>query len=134
MHGSHLDWAIQKERLTRHKHHWGKPGDLREHYLPRLPGLERPIDIVVECFSSDEEIRSLPAYEEELAATLTLAHGSRRARISHHLAHLYSVNGKDEPIVETPFEAVAAFRRMPLHALAIPPFLVTKRSEPELPA
>lgn len=91
MHGSHLDWAIQKERLTRHKHHWGKPGDLREHYLPQLPGLERPIDIVVECFSSDEEIRSLPSYEEELAATLTLAHGSRRARISHHLAHLYSV-------------------------------------------
>ena len=44
-----------------------------------------------------------------------------------------SFNGKDEPIVETPFEAVAAFRQMPLHALAIPPFLVTKRSEPELP-
>jgi carbamoyltransferase len=45
-----------------------------------------------------------------------------------------SFNGKDEPIVETPFEALAAFRHMPLHALAIPPFLVTKRSEPELPA
>ncbi|QOY94382.1 carbamoyltransferase [Massilia sp. UMI-21] len=91
MHGSHLDWAIQKERITRRKHHWGKSGDLREHYLPQLPGLERPIDIVVECFSSDDEIRSLSSYEEELAATLTLSHGSRRARISHHLAHLYSV-------------------------------------------
>ena len=45
-----------------------------------------------------------------------------------------SFNGKDEPIVETPQEALAAFRRMPLHALAMPPFLVTKRSEPELPA
>jgi carbamoyltransferase len=45
-----------------------------------------------------------------------------------------SFNGKDEPIVETPEEALASFRRMPLHALAIPPFLVTKRSEPELPA
>jgi carbamoyltransferase len=45
-----------------------------------------------------------------------------------------SFNGKDEPIVETPLEAVAAFRQMPLHALAIPPFLVTKRIEPELPA
>ncbi|WP_229217646.1 carbamoyltransferase C-terminal domain-containing protein [Massilia forsythiae] len=43
-------------------------------------------------------------------------------------------NGKDEPIVETPSEALAAFCRMPLHALALPPFLVTKRSEPELPA
>ena len=45
-----------------------------------------------------------------------------------------SFNRHDEPIVETPFEAVAAFRRMPLHALAMPPFLVTKRREPELPA
>jgi carbamoyltransferase len=45
-----------------------------------------------------------------------------------------SFNGKDEPIVETPQEAIASFRRMPLHALAMPPFLVTKRNEPELPA
>jgi carbamoyltransferase len=44
-----------------------------------------------------------------------------------------SFNGKDEPIVETPAEAVASFRRMPLHALAMPPFLVRKRVEPELP-
>jgi carbamoyltransferase len=91
MQGSRLAWAIQKERLTRRKHHWGKPGDLREHYAPRLPGLDRPVDIVVECFSSDKEVRQLPLYEEELAATLQLAHGARRARISHHLSHLYSV-------------------------------------------
>jgi carbamoyltransferase len=44
-----------------------------------------------------------------------------------------SFNGKDEPIVETPQEAIASFRRMPLHALAMPPFLITKRNEPELP-
>jgi carbamoyltransferase len=44
-----------------------------------------------------------------------------------------SFNGKDEPIVETPAEAVATFLRMPLHALAMPPFLATKRVEPELP-
>jgi carbamoyltransferase len=43
-------------------------------------------------------------------------------------------NAADEPIVETPQEAVATFRRLPLHALAMPPFLVTKRDEPELPA
>ena len=91
MHGSQLVWAIQKERLTRRKHHWGKPGDLRQHYVPALPGLDRPIDVVVECFSSDDEIGSLPEYEAELAATLTLAPDCRRARISHHLAHLYSV-------------------------------------------
>jgi carbamoyltransferase len=45
-----------------------------------------------------------------------------------------SFNGRDEPIVETPDEELAAFRHMPLHALAMPPFLVTKHSEPELPA
>ncbi len=87
MQGAHLAWAIQKERLTRRKHHAGEPGDLREHYLPRLPGLERPVDIVVEC-SSDADPPQL--YEQELAATLRLAQGARQARISQHLAHLYS--------------------------------------------
>jgi carbamoyltransferase len=89
--GSRLLWAIQKERLTRRKHHWGKPGDIRDFYLPRLPWPERPIDVVVECFSSDEEAQRLPLYEEELVASLRLAPGCRRARISHHLAHVYSV-------------------------------------------
>lgn len=91
MHGSQLAWAIQKERLTRHKHHWGKPGDLRQHYRPALPGLERPVEVLVECYSSDAEIAALASYEAELADTLVLAPGCRRARISHHLAHLYSV-------------------------------------------
>jgi carbamoyltransferase len=91
MQGSRLLWAIQKERLTRRKHHWGKPGDVRELYLPRLPWPERPIDVVVECFSSDEEIGRLPLYEKELVGSLRLAPGCRRARISHHLAHVYSV-------------------------------------------
>jgi carbamoyltransferase len=44
-----------------------------------------------------------------------------------------SFNGKDEPIVETPAQALASFRRMPLHALAMPPYLVRKKVEPELP-
>ena len=91
MQGSRLLWAIQKERLTRRKHHWGKPGDVRDLYLPRLPWPERPIDVVVECFSSDEEGKRLAPYEEELAASLRLAPDCRRARISHHLAHVYSV-------------------------------------------
>jgi len=90
MQGAHLAWAIQKERLTRRKHHAGQAGDLREHYLPRLPGLERQVDIVVECFSSSDAVRPLPQHEDELAATLHLAQDARRARISHHLAHLYS--------------------------------------------
>ena len=91
MQGSRLLWAIQKERLTRHKHHWGKPGDVRDHYAPRLPWPERPIDVVVECFSSDDEGRNPARYDEELDAVLRLAPGCRRSRISHHLAHLFSV-------------------------------------------
>ena len=91
MQGSRLLWAIQKERLTRHKHHGGKPGDVRDLYRPSLPWPERPIDVVVECFSSDQEEKQLPLYEAELAASLRLAPDCRRARISHHLAHLYSV-------------------------------------------
>jgi carbamoyltransferase len=91
MQGSRLLWAIQKERLTRHKHHWGRPGDVRDLYRPRLPWPERPVDIVVECFSSDDERRNLARYDEELDAALRLAPGCRRTRISHHLAHLYSV-------------------------------------------
>jgi carbamoyltransferase len=91
MQGSRLLWAIQKERLTRQKHHWGRLGDVRDYYGPRLPWPERPIDVVVECFSSDEEIRQLAQYDEELATTLRLAPDCRRAHISHHLAHVYSV-------------------------------------------
>jgi len=91
MQGSRLEWAIQKERLTRRKHHWGKPGDLRDHYRPALPGLDRPLDAIVECYSSDAEIAALASYEAELADILVLGPACRRVRISHHLAHLYSV-------------------------------------------
>jgi carbamoyltransferase len=90
MHGSQLAWAIQKERLTRHKHHAGAPGDLRDVYVPRLPGLERPVDVLVECFSPDTDASELPACEAELAETLRFAPGCRRLRISHHMAHAYS--------------------------------------------
>lgn len=91
MQGARVLWAVQKERLTRHKHHWGRLGDFRDAYGPRLPWPERPVDAVVECFSSDEEARHAAAYDDELAAVLRLAPGCRRARISHHLAHVYSV-------------------------------------------
>lgn len=91
MQGTRILWAIQKERLTRRKHHWGKPGDFRDWYGPHLPWPARPPDVVVECFSSDEEVRNLALYDEELAATLRLPPTCRRARISHHLAHVYSV-------------------------------------------
>ncbi|MBZ2206433.1 carbamoyltransferase family protein [Massilia soli] len=91
MQGSTLLWAIQKERLTRKKHHWGKQGDIASIYRPRLPGLDREIDVLVECYSSDAELRHLAHYEQELGASLRLAPGCRRAHLSHHLAHAYSV-------------------------------------------
>src|SRR4029079_19547667 len=56
MHGQDVIWSIQKERLTRQKHHWGAVGDFRNVYCSRLPGLDRPVDVLVECFSSDREI------------------------------------------------------------------------------
>jgi carbamoyltransferase len=126
MHGSRLQWAIQKERLTRHKHHWGRQGDFRNVYLPRLAGLERPIDVLVECYSSDPEIGNLAAYERELAETLTLAPGCRRARLSHHLAHVYSVfhpspfNEAAVMIIDGQGSAVADFTEQWSGAAAVP--------------
>lgn len=100
MRGSQLLWAIQKERLTRHKHHWGKLGDLREVYA-QLPGLDQPVDVLVECYSSDDEIGNIDDYEKELQAVLRLAPDCKRARISHHLSHVYSV------FHPSPFKAAA---------------------------
>ena len=91
MQGSRVLCCIQKERLTRQKHHWGKLGDLREVYRGTVPGLDRPIDALVECFSSDREGERLSDYEQEIAEVLQLAPDCKRARISHHLSHLYSV-------------------------------------------
>ena len=91
MHGSQVVYAIQKERLTRQKHHWGKLDDFRKTYISHLPDLNKPIDVLVECYSSDSEIKNLSAYEQELAETLNFAPNCKRARISHHLSHVYSV-------------------------------------------
>jgi carbamoyltransferase len=42
-----------------------------------------------------------------------------------------SYNRKEEPVVETPEQALESFRRTPMHALVMPPFLVRKRDEPQ---
>ncbi|HEU4620855.1 MAG TPA: carbamoyltransferase C-terminal domain-containing protein [Burkholderiaceae bacterium] len=91
MQGSRVLTCIQKERLTRQKHHWGKLDDLRDVYRHGVEGFDRPISALVECFSSDKEIENLEAYERELAEVLTFAPDCKRVRISHHLSHLYSV-------------------------------------------
>jgi carbamoyltransferase len=51
--------SLQKERVTRRKHHWGRLGDLPNLYLPRLAQLGEPVDLVVECYSSDAEFDKL---------------------------------------------------------------------------
>lgn len=91
MHPDRVVWAIQKERLTRQKHHWGHLGDIAEVYAPALPALDAPLDVVVEGFSSDREIERLPEYEAEIAGALRLAPAVRRVHVSHHLSHVYSV-------------------------------------------
>lgn len=91
MRGSSIECAIQKERLTRQKHHWGRVDDFRTVYRSLLSRLDRPVDVLVECYSSDAEIANLAQYEDELAEIVALSPDAQRARISHHLAHLYSV-------------------------------------------
>ncbi|AWP22867.1 carbamoyltransferase [Acidiferrobacter sp. SPIII_3] len=91
MRGQEVVCAIQKERLTREKHHWGKRGDVSRLYAPLLRDLGRPVDVLVECFSSDAEKRHIGEYEREIEENISFAPHARRARLSHHLAHLYSV-------------------------------------------
>ncbi len=90
MRGSAVVWAIQKERLTREKHHWGALGDLSRIYRPNLPNLDEPIDLVVECYSSDKEFARLAAYRAEIEQSLRFRGPPRIEPVSHHLAHLYS--------------------------------------------
>jgi carbamoyltransferase len=82
--------SIQKERLTREKHHWGRVGDLSRLYFERLPDIKEPIDLVVECYSSDPEFKNASDYDRELAQVVQYRNGGKKLRISHHLAHLYS--------------------------------------------
>jgi carbamoyltransferase len=52
-------YNLQKERISRRKHHWGRLGDLPDRYLPEMPLLKEPVDLVVEGNSSDTEIENL---------------------------------------------------------------------------
>ncbi|WP_231619163.1 carbamoyltransferase family protein [Nonomuraea sp. SBT364] len=83
-------YSLQKERMSRRKHHWGRLGDLPDHYLPRLPMLAGRVDLVVEGYSSDDEIGNLDAYRKELRDTLDLGDDVPIVLVSHHLSHLYS--------------------------------------------
>lgn len=90
--GNVVTAMIAKERLSRRKHDWGKLGDFDNFYVPRIPELtETPIDVVVECFSTQEPApQRLREYHDELRRTLPLKPDTHFLRISHHYAHLYS--------------------------------------------
>ncbi len=83
-------YSLQKERLSRRKHHWGRLGDLPRLYRGRMPWLDGRIDLVVEGWSSDSEVERIEDYHEELRSCLDLAPDARIVQVSHHLTHLYS--------------------------------------------
>jgi carbamoyltransferase len=95
-------YTLQKERLTRRKHHWGRLGDLPNLYLPVMAALRDPVDLVVECFSSDDEVKHIEAYHDEVRETLRFRDEPRIVTISHHLSHLYSA------FPPSPFDSAAA--------------------------
>jgi carbamoyltransferase len=83
-------YSLQKERISRRKHHWGRLGDLPRLYKDRMPWLDGPVDLVVEGWSSDAELDHIEEYHAELRETLQLTPGARIVQVSHHVTHLYS--------------------------------------------
>ena len=83
-------YSLQKERLSRRKHHWGRLGDLPKLYSGRMPWLDGPVDLVVEGWSSDAELERIDEYHAELRETLQLTPDARIVQVSHHITHLYS--------------------------------------------
>ncbi|MDP9406490.1 MAG: carbamoyltransferase [Actinomycetota bacterium] len=100
--GGPLMHSLQKERVSRRKHHWGRVGDVRDRYVSRMPQLATPVDLVVECYSSDSEIANLDDYRDELRQSLQLRDDAQLVLVSHHLAHLYSA------FFPSPFDRAAA--------------------------
>ncbi len=82
-------FSIQKERLTRQRHHWGKLGDIPL-YLSHFESLRQPIDCIVEGYSCDKEIANISQYHQELRENLILHEHTKIIQISHHLSHAYS--------------------------------------------
>jgi carbamoyltransferase len=44
-----------------------------------------------------------------------------------------SLNGPGDPLTETPEQSIATLRATNMHALAMPPYLIRKRTEPPVP-
>lgn len=86
--GNHI-MSIHKERLSKRKHHWGRLGDIGL-YKKHIPSVNRPYDLIVECWSADDEIAKKEQYHEELKKEFPLKENTRIIEIPHHLSHLYS--------------------------------------------
>lgn len=86
--GTHI-LSVHKERITKRKHHWGRLGDMKK-YKDYMPFIERPFDLIVECWSADDEREKKEAYHQELKEEFPLTPETKIIEISHHLSHLYS--------------------------------------------
>ena len=107
MRGPTILYSLQKERITRRKHHWGRPGDVRDLYLPRLACLAEPVDLVVECYSSDSEVENVEGYHRELAEVMTFRDGPRIERVSPWSASQSRVSWT----IRSPRSSASAWRR-----------------------
>ena len=87
--GSEHIMSIHKERLSKRKHHWGRLGDMNL-YKKNIPFVERPYDMIVECWSADDEVSKKEEYHQELRKEFPLKENAKIIEISHHLSHLYS--------------------------------------------
>lgn len=78
--------CLQKERITREKHHWGALGDV-DLYMGRIPGLRKGVDLVVECYSSDPQAQHRDQYHRNIREHLG---NVPIFDVSHHFAHACS--------------------------------------------
>ncbi|HEY3459238.1 MAG TPA: carbamoyltransferase C-terminal domain-containing protein, partial [Casimicrobiaceae bacterium] len=104
-----------------------RPSPFMQFAAPVRPEMARVIPAVthVDCSA---RLQTVGPGDDPLLRAL-LARFAERTGVAVLLNTSY--NGKDEPIVETPDEALATFRATPMHALAMPPYLLRKRTEPE---
>ncbi|MEO6216350.1 MAG: carbamoyltransferase C-terminal domain-containing protein [Sphingomonas sp.] len=97
LHGHEIFFG-RKERLSREKHAWGSLGDIAL-YRSSHELFRQPIDVIVECYSSDSERSKREEYWAEMKSCLWLAENLVHVEISHHFAHAYSAfspSGFDE--------------------------------------
>ncbi len=96
--------------------------DVRPEFRARLPAITH-VDGTARLQSVDAENHPF------LHALLTRFHGRTGCPVLLNT----SLNGKGDPLTETPAHSLATFRTTAMHALALPPFLVRKPVDPPLP-